>query len=146
MRDEATERSRVVQEALSWLGTPYHLNGRVMGAGADCATLLVAAFEGAGLLNDVHLADYHAGFHLHRGDEIYLEGIQQYCIETVKDRPQPGDIIMYRYGRIVSHAALVVNWPQIIHAQAGVGVVLASGMDAGLRERQAAIFDFWGAK
>ncbi|WP_436904878.1 hypothetical protein [Acinetobacter johnsonii] len=34
-----------VQEALTWLGTPYHHQGRVKDVGVDCGTLLCEVYE-----------------------------------------------------------------------------------------------------
>ena len=34
-----------VQEALTWLGTPYHHQGRVKGVGVDCGTLICEVYE-----------------------------------------------------------------------------------------------------
>ena len=61
-----------------------------------------------------------------------------------RDTPLPGDVIVYRYGRCVSHGALVVAWPQIIHAYLGLGVVLADGDDRDMQKRQSGIYSYWG--
>ena len=32
-------RARIVAEAMTWLGTPYHHRGKLKGIGVDCAQL-----------------------------------------------------------------------------------------------------------
>jgi len=138
---EQEERATVIAEAKTWLGTPYHLNAKVKGAGVDCGTLLIAVFSGAGLIPEVDLGTNFSDFHLHRSDEIYLGWILKFC------RPvpvaQPGDIILYKFGRIISHGALVVDYPTIIHAPAQ-GVMWGDATDEPMIKRQAGIFSLWG--
>ena len=43
-------QERVRSEALTWLGTPYHHQGRVKGVGVDCGQILIAIYEKAGIL------------------------------------------------------------------------------------------------
>ena len=40
-------QERVRSEALTWLGTPYHHQGRVKGVGVDCGQILIAIYEKA---------------------------------------------------------------------------------------------------
>lgn len=40
-----SKASNTVAEALTWLGTPYHQQGRVKGVGVDCGTLLCEVYE-----------------------------------------------------------------------------------------------------
>lgn len=138
---EIEQRAAVVAEARTWLGTPYHLNAKIKGVGVDCGTFLISAFSGVGLIPEVDLGLMMADFHLHRGDEIYLKWIMKWCKPVTV--AQPGDIILYKFGRIVSHGALVVDSPRIIHAPPE-GVVYADATDAPLLRRQAGIFSFWG--
>ena len=43
-------QERVRSEALTWLGTPYHHQGRVKGVGVDCGQILISIYEKAGIL------------------------------------------------------------------------------------------------
>lgn len=139
------ERRMVVAEALTWKGTPYHLNARVKGVGVDCGTFLIAAFAGAGLIEEVDLGTFARDFHLHRGDEVYEAWLRKYCREvTGEGDPLPGDIILYRFGRIRSHGALVVQWPTLVHAYYDIGVIEADARETPLADRQEAVYSFWG--
>lgn len=141
---ERAERDRLVSEVLTWLGTPYHHAGRIKGGGTDCGMLILQAFINVDLIRDTEVEYYPMDWHLHRSTERYLDWVRRYCHQVVREIPLPGDIIVYRYGRCISHGALVVAWPRLIHAYLGLGVVLADGNDADMKKRQSGIYSYWG--
>lgn len=109
------ERIRVVDEAKTWIMTPYHHQGRVKGAGVDCLTLLAEVYERAGIIEHAEPGNYEQQWMLHRDEEKYIAGLMQYCEEI--ERPGMGDIAVWQIGRTYSHGAIVVEWPAlIIHA------------------------------
>ena len=110
----SSERLRLVEIAHSWLGTPWHHEARIKGAGVDCLQLLIAVYVEAGLIDDIHPDPYASDWHLHRDEPRYLEGLLGYCDPV--DDPLPGDIVMFKYGRQAAHGAIVIDWPTIIHA------------------------------
>lgn len=116
------QRMRVVAVASTWLGTPYHTGGHIKGVGVDCLTLLAEVYAEAGLTEPIDLPHYPHDWHLHRGDERYLEGLLHYAKETAD--PMPGDIVLWKFGRCFSHGAIVVKWPVIIHAYVGRATTL----------------------
>lgn len=119
------QRAAFVQAAVAYIGTPYHHMGRVKGAGVDCATLLICSASDAKIISDVKLDYYPSDWNLHRGSERYLATISKYVKEMVPppDRaPIPGDIVLWRFGRSYSHAAIVVEWPKVVHARMGTPV------------------------
>ena len=120
---EAIERDKVVKIAKSWLGTPYHHMARVKGVGVDCLTLLAEVFHEAGLVPTVPVEFYPKDWMHHRDNERYLEGLLKYTREIEPD-PRPGDIVLWKIGRCFSHGAIVVQWPIVIHACAGLHVML----------------------
>lgn len=108
------QRKQVVAEARTWLHTPYHHQANVKGAGVDCIMLLIEVYAACGLVERTDPRPYSPDWHMHRGDEIYLGGIERYA-ERV-GAPQPGDIALFQFGRCISHGAIVVEWPLVIHA------------------------------
>jgi cell wall-associated NlpC family hydrolase len=118
---EQDERQRVIEIARTYLRTPYHPEGRLKGVGVDCLTLLVNTYEEAKLIDQVKVPHYPPDFMQHRSEEKYLNGLLDYSKEV--EAPQPGDIALWKFGRCFSHAAIVIEWPKIIHAQVKVGVV-----------------------
>lgn len=138
-----TQRSAIVTEALSWLGTPYQHGACVKGAGVDCLMLAHAAYTDSGVCAPAVIPKYPPDWHLHRSEERYLEGLGQYFSET-KD-PQPGDLVMYKFGRCVSHAAIVTKWPEVVHAYLPDGVVsLTTALAEPLGSRLHSILTFTG--
>jgi cell wall-associated NlpC family hydrolase len=110
-------RQAVIQEARSWVGTPYHHAGQVKGAGVDCLTLLACVFAGAGMIEKPKIPHYPHDWHMHRSEERYLTGVADLCVEV--EAPMPADIAVWKFGRCFSHGAIVVEWPIIIHAYVG---------------------------
>ncbi len=133
---ETEERAALVAEAMTWRGTRYHDCARVKGAGADCLTFLAGVFENAGLVPKIDIPYYPPDWHLHRAEERYMTGLLQYCVESdpasaIALEPLPGDVLLYKVGRCFSHGALVVAYPQIIHAVKNIGVVLGDAQRDG---------------
>lgn len=118
---ERAGRLAIVQEAMTWLRCPYHHQGRLKGVGVDCGMLLLEIYEALGLMPHVDPRPYPPDWHLHRSEQVYLGWVKQYArpVET----PLPGDLVLYRFGRCISHGALVLDWPNVIHAYVDLGVV-----------------------
>lgn len=115
-------RERVIAEARSWCGTPFHHEGRLKGAGVDCGQLLFCVYEAAGITGHLETDHYAPDFHLHRDTEWYLGLVAQHAREV--EAPQPGDIALFKFGRLFSHGGIVTAWPRLIHAFFSAGIVL----------------------
>lgn len=131
--------------ARTWLGTPYHHHARVKGVGVDCLMLLCEVFEAAGMTPHIDPGAYPSDWMLHREEELYLAGLEKYCT-IVAGEPLPGDIVLYRFGRTASHAGIVTQWPEIIHAYRGQGVILADGAAGELGERLDSVWRIRGGQ
>lgn len=119
------QKQRLMTELKSWLGTPYHSGAKLKGVGVDCGMLLIGVYEGAGYLKpgECDPGYYPHEIHLHRAEEKYLEWIKKYC-DPVDRFPEMGDVAMFRFGKSSSHAAIVLEWPQVIHSYVRLGVVI----------------------
>lgn len=115
--NEAAERSAVVAEARSWIGTPYRHMGRAKGpnGGTDCAQFVWCVFHARGLTPFLPLEPYPPDFMLHQGVERYLTIVLERAREVAQ--PRPGDVVLYRVGRLYAHGAIIdePGWPRIIH-------------------------------
>jgi cell wall-associated NlpC family hydrolase len=100
--------------------------GRIKGVGVDCLTLIAETFAECGLVEPQHIPFYAPQWNLHRSEESYLDGLLQFS-EEVTRTPLPADVAMWKFGRAFSHAALVIAWPQVIHADVSRGCVIANG-------------------
>ena len=142
MRFTAEQREQVVRAARDWIGTPYHPHARMKGAGVDCAMFPIAVYQECGLLPLEYVPpSYSPQWHLHHSEEIYLREIGRFA-EEISGPPQPGDFMVYKFGRAFSHGALIVEWPTIIHSYVNHGVVLSDGLaDGALLSREHKFFE-----
>jgi cell wall-associated NlpC family hydrolase len=109
-------RIRVIDEARTWIGTPYHDAGRIKGVGVDCLTLILQVYEDAGVIDHYDPGYYSPEFHLHSDTPIYLNGMLELCDEIEKKDILPADVAMFRFGRQFSHGAIITEWPNVIHS------------------------------
>jgi NlpC/P60 family putative phage cell wall peptidase len=135
-------RQAVVQEAASWIGTPFHHAARVKGAGVDCLMLLAEVYERAGVSRRIEPPFYVPDWHLHRDAERYMQGLLQYARPV--EMPAPGDIALFRFGRTFSHGAIVTSWPRLIHAYWSIGVVWGDATLHPLKDRPVRFFTPFG--
>jgi len=166
MRTEHEARQAIIAEARSWIGTPYLHQGRVKGVGVDCAMLLLEVYERAGLVPHLELAEtvvnpsteiakYPPDWMLHRDEERYLEIVERFAQRLPDEErlpPLDGDIALYRWGRTISHGAIVDRWPRTIHAYSRSGQVEYGEGDRGEvggpgpdgKPRLAGFWSLWG--
>ncbi len=102
---ESSERAVVVAAARSWIDTPYHNCADIKGVGVDCGMLIVRVFVDSGLCAPFDPRPYPVDWHLHRSEERYLGFVFDRCAEV--GEPQPGDVMVLRYGRCYSHGGIV---------------------------------------
>ena len=124
MKNNTADRSQLVNEIRSWIGTPYVLGQGVKGAGVDCARLLMAALINVGLIKDCEVEYYgHDWFH-NTSQERYLYGILKYALPTIQGVAykslsiEPGCILATRASgsKVINHAGIVTEWPMLVHA------------------------------
>ena len=140
------QRQRVLDEAMEWLGTPFHDCSAVKGAGVDCAHFVHAGYVAAGVIGDQHIQPYSPQHMMHRDEELFLGYVLATgAREIALAEAQPADLIIYRIGRVYAHGALAIAWPdRIIHAHMQSGrVLISSAFECDLRGRQARAFSFW---
>lgn len=110
-------RRRVVDEALSWVGTPYHHAASVKGAGVDCAHLLIEVYHTAGVAERTDPGFYRSGLSLlKRGERLYMRIVSGLATQQPPGAtPLPGDVALFQFIH-VTHGAIVLKWPYVIHA------------------------------
>ncbi len=67
--------------------------------------LLVRVFVDAGLVPTFDPRPYPQDWHLHRDDERYLGFVFERATEV--EHPQPGDVVVFRYGCAYAHGGIV---------------------------------------
>ncbi len=106
-------RDTVLNEAMTWRGTPYHHRAFVKGSGCDCGTFLHMCFK---LVIDLppFKKDYAMDWSLHNEDELYLNGLEEFVKEI--QVPRPGDIVVWKYGKAFSHGSICIGRGKYIHS------------------------------
>lgn len=148
------EREKVVEEALTWVGTPYRLGACKKGVGVDCVQLLAAVFKAVGVVPESEVVGvFGHDWFSHTKEERYLKGLLKYgklILESKAYRTSaalPGDVVLTKAAksRVWNHGAIVVAWPIIIHAiQPQVEKVNAT-MHPLWTMRDIAILSLWNA-
>jgi len=128
-RGVAEQRAAVVAEAMTWLGTPWAHRARVKGAGVDCAQFVIKAYAGAGVIDDFDTGEYPRDWHIHKDEERFLTFVPSFAREISEAQVLPGDLALFRIGRVYSHGAIVVAWPQGIHAAIKAAAVVLCDLD-----------------
>jgi len=154
---ERIERETVLREARSWVGTRFHTRQavkarweggvRVDPGGVDCATLIAEVYRRAGLIEPVPMPQYPGDWHLHRKTEMYAGLVGERAREIPMDQVLPGDLVMFKFGHVYSHAAIVMapGWPRICHASFKAECVhLDDGEQGMLAPRPKKFFSLWG--
>ena len=120
--NEDETRAAIVREAQSWIGTPYISNACIKGprGGTDCAMLLVGVYGNLDLIpKEFDPRPYPPQWHVHRNEEKYMNIVRSFAGEVAEPpgrKPLPGDVVMFKIGRVFAHGAIVVDWPHVVHA------------------------------
>jgi NlpC/P60 family putative phage cell wall peptidase len=140
--EEARLRQAIIDEAKTWIGTRFHHMACVKGAGVDCLNLIYGVYRAVGLVGEIEIPFYRPDQMLHRDEETYLAGLLQHGHEV--PHPQPGDVALFTYGRLLWHGAIVTEWPRLIHAFAEQGKVCpGDGENGRLRAHRPVKFISW---
>lgn len=119
-------RQNVVDEALTWLGTPFHHEARVKGIGADCVGVVLGIAVNVGIR--VMDREHYPAYPIHG---IFCEAVDSQTNAVDLIDVLPGDLMKFKWGRDPQHLAIIVsvNPVKIVHAYAQVGCCILSGFD-----------------
>jgi cell wall-associated NlpC family hydrolase len=121
-------RERILAEANTWLGTPFHHKGLVKGVGVDCGGFLYSVY-GKFFQLPPFPSYYAEDWTLHRNEEIYLNWISPYVREVTS--PVKAGVALFKVGRCYGHGAIYVGSNYFIHAwgRTGSGCVQKSHLN-----------------
>jgi cell wall-associated NlpC family hydrolase len=140
---EAAGRAAIIDEAFSWIGTPFRNCADIKGlkGGVDCAMLAVRCYIDTGRLAPFDPRPYPPDWMLHRDEERFLGWIQDTLGARQVAAPRLGDVPVWKVGRCFSHCGIVVNAMEAIHAFRPVGFATLSRLDE--TQRAVKFFDVW---
>lgn len=133
----------VIAEAETWLRTPFHHQAMVKGAGIGCGTFLIAIYGQVGfpVPKFDNLGYYSPDWHLHEREDRYLAELLKWMVEI--DEPKRGCTALFKIGRVYSHAAIILDWPTVIHAYWGRGTEYADASKAPLSPHPVKFLSPW---
>jgi cell wall-associated NlpC family hydrolase len=121
------DRSELIEEACSWVGTPWIHNQALKGVGTDCIQFIVVLGKMVGSVPESYNSPkYNRDWALHNGRSILLEEMKKFCDKISIDKMLPGDIIITNQGLCASHAAFYIGDDLVIEARIRGGVVRSS--------------------
>ena len=146
-RDPARPSSvaeRVVDQALSWIGTPYCHQGRSRGIGCDCLGLVIGVWRAIYAHDLEDPGPYSSDWTGKTDGRALLEGFGRHF------RPRPvcdagaGDVILLRWRPHfpVRHVGILVPGEAFVHAYEGSRAVTRSPLVPQWRRRIGAAFAF----
>lgn len=111
----AITRAAIVEEAMTWVSTPFAHHQQLKGVGVDCAHLMRGVLNGAGAA--VHQPQYYSQqWHLHRSEEQFADFVMQYGDEIDEADLLAGDMILWKFGRCFSHGGIYIGARRVVHA------------------------------
>lgn len=144
--NEAEFRAAIVAEAKSWIGTPYHPNGKVKGAGVNCAQFAFCVGRNAGVLGAETPEPrwYTPQLAANSKEERLIAYIKAYgATEIPEGQVAPGDVVAYKSGLSHGHLAIVIDWPRIIHVLPGAGCQMGNVDEGRLAAFSRRYFTLW---
>lgn len=145
-------REAVVEEARSFIGTPYHPCGMVKGVGVDCATFIYLVCLNCGLCPEESIGVFAGDWWCHVTTEVYMLRIARWAKRVGEavayrkvDESRPGDIVLMRAAssKVYNHGCIVTKWPLIVHAIVPRVAEVDASRDPMWSYQQIAIFDPW---
>jgi cell wall-associated NlpC family hydrolase len=126
----------MVEEARKWLGTPFHHQGRALGAGVDCAGVAVAVARAFGLpCSDA------SRYARSPSEHTFRAVLAESCDPIPFDQLRPGDLMSFAFLYQEQHVAVVAPpagegrpW-RMIHAWQAAGRCVENDFDSSWQRR-----------
>jgi NlpC/P60 family putative phage cell wall peptidase len=132
---------QIVDAARDWIGTPWHHDARMKGAGVDCVGLPICVFQGLGVpVEDVR------GYSLDRDGYALMRDVAARYGEEVTGDIAAGDLLLFRSRMIVNHMGIATGPGGMVHAwnSPTVMAVAEHPLDRAWLSRIAAVYRYRG--
>lgn len=131
-------RKSFVDSARSYIGTPFHHQGRLPQVGLDCGGVIVcAATENGYEISDI------VGYANTPALGMLERAVLEHCDVVPLEEVQDGDIMLFKFLREPQHLA-VYSGGMLIHAYQQVGKVVENSFDDTWRKRLVACYSLRG--
>ena len=105
-------QQRLIDEAMTWLGTPYKYSWQIKGKGTDCSGMVVGVYGCIGI----------AGLPRNSAKQA------EYCRNLKAKDVEVGDLVFFATGKDphkISHVGIMLDNDNFIHASTSKGVVIS---------------------
>lgn len=110
----------------SWLGTPHRHGCGVKSGGVDCTLFICRVLEETGFADKPYkLPPYSVDWFRHSGEERLLNWMVASIPHEKIDRPEDGAIILFNFGRKISHSAFYYQ-DHLYHSLNKSGVICSA--------------------
>ena len=129
--------------ARSWLGTPYHHQAAVKGAGCDCLGLVRGVYEELYGKPAEAPPPYSRDWAEASAIETMIEAARRHLVPVDLHDARAGDVVIFRLrsGAMAKHAAILSGEQRMIHAMEGAPACEVH-INSWWRRRMAAAFRF----
>ena len=135
--------AQIIAAARSWLGTPYHDQASIKGAGVDCLGLARGIWREVIGPEPLSVPPYSRDWGETLATEVLAEGAAGWLLPIPLAEAAPGSVVLFRMmpQAIAKHVGILTSEATFIHAFQGIGVI-EEEMTKVWRRRLAFAFDF----
>lgn len=132
------DNKKIVNEARTWIGTPFKHQGRLKGIGVDCVGLVI------GVAKELNLSDFDT-INYSRVPNVELMGslLNEHLIEIPVDEAIMGDIFWIKIKQHPQHLAIKSEYG-IIHATSEIGKCVETLINDALKRKIYKAFKYKG--
>ena len=141
-------RDIVIEEARTWIGTPWQHQAMVKGHGVDCAMFIAGVGLEVGLVTEDDLNNipaYPKDWHLHNTESMLIPILEQFEVSEIPlEEALPGDIVMFKVANCESHLGILTKQDWFIHAftSSKVNRVVECRLDGRWTKRLSRVYRF----
>lgn len=119
------DADKVIAAARSWLGTPYHDQASLRGAGCDCLGLARGVWREVVGPEPFPIPPYSRDWGETGPREVLAEGARGCMIEVTLAEAGPGALALFRMREraIAKHVGILTDCGTLIHARERLGVI-----------------------
>lgn len=132
----------VVDEAITWLDTPYSHQGRKKRVGVDCVGIII------GVANELGLSDfqYNHGYQPLPDGTVLKDYMDRYLLPIPKEEMKAGDMMLCWFGKkdVPQHTAFVMPNNKMLHAYSNAKKVVTHRLTSFWEERFLQAYKYHG--
>ena len=125
----AEAQQQLVNEAQSWMGTPFQAWHNAKGVGVDCVQLAGQLMVACGVITGYDFGCYSLDFAAHTGREMITEWLganSRFVFVPPAAAPMPGDVVVFTVGRAIGHVGVMLTATDFVHSIQGRKVQLSN--------------------